>query len=105
MAQIELLVEPQVLTQTADRVSTLAGKLQSDFDSMQTLVSRTAYYWEGSVGSEYRREFASQKAETQEILTLLRDYPGDLLGMAGIYRETEKQTANSAEALPVNIIE
>lgn len=47
MPSITLKVTPQQLKQTADEVTGLVQSLQTDFDSLQTTVSRTAYYWEG----------------------------------------------------------
>ena len=102
--QIELLVRPDRLIEAAAEVSRLTHMLTADFDRMQTLVDRSSYYWLGETGREYRREFAQQKQETREILDRFRDYPDDLLRMAGLYEESERKNAQVFEGLPLDIL-
>lgn len=97
-------VEPKVLRNTAQQVTGLARSLQNDFSEMQTVVERTRYYWVGAAADRYRKEFASQKQETQELLALLGKYPQDLLSMAQIYEDVESRNTQATQALPSDIL-
>ena len=105
MPSITLKVTPQQLKQTADEVTGLVQSLQTDFDSLQTTVSRTAYYWEGQAADGYRKSCASPQDDTDQMLERLREFPPMLLQMAGIYEDTEKANQALAAALPIDYID
>jgi len=104
VADITVKVESAVLRAAADNVSTLARALGDDFDRLQDLVRLTNRYWLGAAGDQYRQEFAEEKKQTDEILTLLREYPKDLLTMAGLYEEAERTNIQTSSALPSDIL-
>lgn len=97
-------VTPEQLQQTADSVDRTIKSLRQDFTEMQTLVSRTGYYWTGTAADNYRKQFADKKERTESILTTLSDYPTDLLEIAGVYRQTETQNTSAAAALRTDFI-
>lgn len=102
--QIELKVEPSVLRSTASEVTRLTKALGEKFNELQTIVANTSYYWVGAAGDQYRRDFAAQKDEADEILQFLRKYPTDLLSMAGIYEQAESINTQTLGSLPSDIL-
>ena len=104
MAGITVKVDPNVLRSTASEVRSLTKALQNDFDELQNCVKQTSRYWVGAAGDQYRREFDAEKQETSEVLTVLGQYPTDLLSMAGIYDEAERVNTRTSSALPTDIL-
>jgi len=104
VANITVKVETAVLRETAGEVSSLIRTLQNDFDELQGCVRHTDRCWAGAAGDQYRREFDAEKTVTAELLAALRQYPKNLLSMAGIYEQTERVNAEKNGALPSNIL-
>lgn len=105
MAGITLKVDPEQLKRTADEVTGMIQSLQTDLESLQTTVSRTSYYWQGQAADEYRKNFAAQKDDNDEMLERLRKYPTMLLQMAGFYNEAEKNNVDQTVQLLDNYID
>ncbi len=72
---------------------------------MQNTVARTQSYWIGMAGDAKREEFAEQKADVEEILTLFSKYPQDLLEMADLYVAAETKVTNQSAALPSKFLD
>lgn len=104
-SNIDLKVAPEKLRSTAASVTSLVSTLRGDFESIQERVAKTANYWIGPAGDEFRKEFASLKIDSQDLLETLGKYPRDLLEMAQVYESAEKAVTHSSEALPSDIIE
>lgn len=105
MAGITLKVDPEQLKRTADEVTGMIQSLQTDLESLQTTVNRTGYYWQGQAAEEYRKNFAAQKDDTDEMLERLRKFPPMLLQMAGVYDETEQTNVDHTVQLLDNYID
>ncbi len=104
VAEFQLKADPGTLRSTAGEVRSLTQALRADFDGLHACVRQTARYWLGPAGDQYRREFAAEKADTDQILALLGKYPEDLLDMAGLYEAAEDQIAQNSAALPSDIL-
>lgn len=102
---ITVVVTPEVLSDTAQKVQRIVGTLRQGFGDVQKTIEKTKYYWIGRAGDQKRAEFASQKAEIEEILTRFAKYPSDLLEMADIYTTAEKTVSNKNEALATNFLD
>ncbi len=102
---IFLKVEPSALSNAAQSIQQLTGALRKDFGTMQALMAKTASYWVGTAGDRKRREFASQKANVDEILARISKYPQDLFEISNTYTVTETKIQNNAAALPSNFLE
>ena len=50
-----LKVDTQQLKTTANEVRKQIRTMRQDFESLQTIVSRSSYYWQGQVADEYRK--------------------------------------------------
>ena len=99
-----LKVDTQQLKTTANEVRKQIRTMRQDFESLQTIVSRSSYYWQGQVADEYRKAFSEQKEPTDEAFQRLNKIPDNLERIAGIYEETENKTQETASALPTDFI-
>lgn len=84
-----LKVDTAALQTTASEVTAHTNELSKQFDELQSTVSATAHYWIGAAGDQYRKEFAARKDEMDTILTVLKEYPKDLLELVGVYERVE----------------
>lgn len=101
---ITLKVSPETLKAKASEVEGEIRTLQSHFETIQDIVSRTTGYWVGSGGDKARKEFSSQKESTDLVIKRFREHPTDLLTMAGIYEETERELAEENKQLTTDVI-
>lgn len=103
-AVINLKVTPEQLQQKARDVSEAVTKMKNDFVKMNTAINSTHSYWVGQAGDLHRKLYNDKSNEVNEILQLLGRYPTDLLRMAGIYKQTEKQNKAVAGSLNSDVI-
>lgn len=101
---IVLKVKPEVLESKASEVEHYIKSLESEFDGIQDVVSKTTGYWTGIAGDKARSEFNSQKEDTQRIIRRFKEHPPELLSMAGIYKETESGNVQENKALEIDVI-
>lgn len=102
---VEILVQPDVLRQTADEVTSCIGQVETLFVSVQTTVGHTRHYWIGEAGDLHRKAFEEQMDDIDQILVRLREHPVDLLKIAGIYDETDTRQAEASSQMSSNLIE
>ena len=75
--------------------STLKDRIkaaETSYDNVMTIVRNTSRYWIGEAGNEHRRAFLEERDDIDEILVRLKEYPDDLLKIAGLMEETETKT-------------
>ena len=102
--EIILKVSPEVLKSKASDVENEIKKLENHFNSIQDIVSRSNGYWVGSAGDKARSEFNKQKDDTSKVIRRFREHPPELLTMAGIYDEAEREALADNEALDTDVI-
>lgn len=93
MADIVLRVTPEVLQQKSGEFTEIVKKIQAHFDRIESISTKTKGYWQGDAGTRDRENYASYKDDIQFIIRRLQEHPTDLLTMAGIYREAERDAA------------
>ncbi len=101
---ITLKVEPIVLKNKAIEVEQHTKALETEFESIQDIVAKTASYWIGIAGDKARQDFVSQKDDTATIIRRFMEHPVDLLAMAGVYEETERQVTERNQSLETDVI-
>lgn len=99
-----LKVDTQQLKTVANEVRKQLRTMRQDFESLQTIASRSSYYWQGQVADEFRKAVDEQKGPTDEALRRLSKIPDDLEMMAGIYEGTESKAQKTASTLPTDYI-
>ena len=101
---ITLKVTPEVLERKAGEFTSIIKDIQSHFDRIQQISSKTKGYWQGDAGDRDREGYVSFKEDTAYLLKRLREHPDDLLKMAGIYRKAETEAKKMAGQLKTDQI-
>lgn len=104
MADIVLRVTPETLERKADEFSSIIAEIKAHFDKIERIADKTKGYWQGEAGDQDRSGYASYKDDINFILRRLQEHPTDLLSMAGIYREAERDVTNINAALKTDQI-
>ena len=104
MSSFIIKVKTEELLSKADTVKTKVDNMQTVIDDTERLLSGTASYWIGDAGDKKRRDFMSRKKDADEVIKRLREYPEDLLKMAGIYDAAEKENIEKPAGLPTDFI-
>lgn len=102
---ISIKVQPEILAQKSQEVSTGIRKLSSCFDDLERIVNRTSYYWAGEAGDRHRRLYREQKGNVDEMMRRLKEHPKDLLEISQNYMQTEKTVETIANELSGDVIE
>lgn len=103
-ADVSFRVTPDILTNQASEVTNLIREVQTQFDAINTLVSKTKSYWIGEAGDAHRNMYDTQKERVEEMIRRLDEHPRDLVTMAQKYSETELQIKNLISELPSDVI-
>ena len=104
MADMVLRVTPETLARQASEFTDIVRDIQQRFDKIATISSKTKGYWQGEAGDQDRTGYASYQDDIAFILRRLQEHPTDLLSMAGIYREAERDVASTNAALKTDQI-
>lgn len=104
-AGVEIKVLPEVLNAKAQEVTAAISQMERLFDTVQTTVDRTRYYWIGEAGELHRNMFKEQQDEIGNILERLKEHPVDLQKIANTYTQTEAQLTQAASQMSSNLID
>lgn len=104
MSDITIKVRTEELVSKADDVTKKVDAMQRAIDDADTLLKDTANYWVGDAGDKKRSDFAKRKQEADEVIKRFREYPTDLLTMAGVYVAAETENTQKPAGLPNNFI-
>lgn len=101
---ITLKVKTEVLKEKASEVERDTGILEQQFNDIQDIMSRSRGYWVGAAGDKARKEFESQKEDTSKVIRRFQEHPTDLLVMAGVYEDNERELVLENKALNTDVI-
>lgn len=104
MANLVLRVTPETLEKKAAEFTGIINEIKGHFDQIEAVSARTKGYWLGAAGDKDRAGYASYKDDINYIIHRLQEHPTDLLSMAGIYREAERDVAGKNAALKTDQI-
>lgn len=104
MADIVLRVTPETLEKKADEFTGIINDIKEHFNQIEAISAKTNGYWQGEAGDKDRAGYASYKDDIDFVIRRLQEHPIDLLSMAGIYREAEKDVTNTNAALKTDQI-
>lgn len=79
-------------------------KAETSYNNVMTIVKNTNRYWIGQAGDEHRSAFLDQQDDIDQILVRLKEHPDDLLKIAGVYEEAEKETETIASSPMIDLI-
>lgn len=97
-------VDTGTLRTKADTVSNQISTMEKQLDELKQTVTRTADYWIGNGGDARRNEYIEKQAIVEEMIRRLKEYPVDLLQMAGVYERAEKETTQIPQSLSADMI-
>lgn len=104
MVNIQLKVNPDELSSKASEITDLVNKIERAYQSLNKLVGASYIYWEGEAADKYRGYAAKIDKDAQVVLKRLKEHPGDLLKMAGVYSAAEENIVEQVSTLPVDVI-
>ncbi len=104
MAGIQLKVSPDVMKAKAQEITGQISSISKSWQEMCNIINKSKGYWEGDAGDYHRKAFDENKSDVEELLKRLKEHPGDLLTMAGIYTQAEAEAQALASSLPEDII-
>ena len=100
----QIKVSTDILRAKEDVVTGKVSEMEGGLNEMKQVVMRTANYWIGEGGDARRNSYINQQAFVEEMVKRLKEYPMDLLKMAGIYEEAEKDNEEIPHALSADVI-
>lgn len=104
MSSFTLKVTPEVLEQKADGFWQIIERIERHFQQIDVLSEKTRAYWRGEAGDVDREGYSSFKDDITDILRRLDEHPSDLLKMAGIYKQAERENRIISEQLKIDTI-
>lgn len=97
-------VTAEQLKTQASEVERLIGKLEKQYGDLDTAIRKTSGYWIGDAGDLHRKKYTEGKEKVNEIIKRWKEHPKDLLVMAGLFDEAEKEAKEIADSLPADVI-
>ena len=97
---IEIIVDAQVLEKKADEFTTAISTMNQAFLNLQSIMRNTSGYWEGEAAESCRRMFSESQDDIFQIIQRLKDHPQNLLQIAGVVQENERQLTEETVMLP-----
>ena len=104
MSDYIIEVTTSELISKATDVSNRVREMQNAIDDAETLLNNTARYWVGEAGDKKRSDFAKKKKIADAVINRFREYPDDLLKMAGVYEQAEAANTQRPAGLPNDFI-
>ena len=105
MADIQILVTPEMLEAKSGEVERKVQIVREKFAQMNDMMNRTTEYWIGEGGDKHRETYKKFESDIDEIIKRLAEHPRDLLTMAGIYRKAETTNVSTTSALASDVIQ
>lgn len=99
-----LKVDPEKMHEQATVVRDLCREMETNFKTIEDVMSRTANYWIGEAGDKHRKIYDNQKEDISTMLKRLSEHPDDLDVMSENYRSAETKNVEVAVALPGDAI-
>ena len=105
LGNIEILVSVDELREKAEALTGSISTMEQVYEQLNTLISGTASYWEGTAGDSFRKMFTDNQTEIGDMIQRLKDHPDHLLKIAGNTEETESSLTEANMALPSSPLE
>lgn len=104
MASVTLKVSTSVLKAKSQEILKQIKEIEKNWKLLYDCVDKSQNYWVGEASNQHRRSIADDKQDMEQVIKKLKEHPKDMLTMAGVYIETEKQATKIANALPKDVI-
>jgi WXG100 family type VII secretion target len=104
MASIQLKVNTGTLVEKSGEITELIGNIKTAYETLKNTAAASSGYWEGDAANAFRQYVKSIDSDVQSVLNRLGEHPTDLLKMADVYDDTEKDITEAAGKLPMDVI-
>lgn len=102
--EITLKVSPDQLKNAAEEIQNQITAFETKLKQMVQVIQGSKGYWTGDASAAHQKAFESLKEDVELVIRRLREHPDDLLKMAGLYEEAEKQAVEKSQALSGDVI-
>lgn len=104
MEGITLKVSPSELKSKAEEIQNQISNFESAWNQIAQIIGNSKGYWTGEAGNAHQKQFEQYKNDVERITKRLHEHPVDLLKMAGVYEESERQAVEKIQTLSGNVI-
>ena len=101
---VQLKVTPAELKNAAGEISGQIRQVENGFGNLEREINASRNYWEGDASNAHLKYYESFKDEIAMALRRLKEHPTDLLRMAGLYEDNEKEAVQIAASLSDDVI-
>ena len=99
---VEVKVTTQELRQAAENIRVIADRICYLYGRMQEEALKFPAQWEGEAEQIHRQRLKAVLEEAQKAGAELKERPGRLLTMAGVYEQTEQSNVSAAGNLKLD---
>lgn len=103
-SQINIKVRTDDLITTSTNFSNEIKKIENEWKLISDQVNKMSGYWIGDASDTHQQHYNSVKEEVEELLAKLKERPDELLRMADLYDQVEREAVESVMALSDNVI-
>lgn len=103
-AGMRLKVKTEVLLTIAGEVEGQISAMRQQFDEINSIVNRSASYWEGEGQVSYVQKYRSKCDSIETALRRFSENVTDLRTIAGVYTATEAAAVETANTLSSDVI-
>ena len=103
--EVNIKVSTGVLREKADSITGMVDDIAEKWEEIRNIAINSRSYWEGKRNDFHQKQINEISDDAETIINKLKEHPQDLLKMAGVYENTEKDISGSASSLPADVIE
>lgn len=99
MARGQIITDTSRLDATADKVDSLAGDYESEYNALFRTVADLKSAWDGKDNAAFTNQIEGFRDDFQRMTRLMRDYAAYLRKAAAAYRDTQDELEKKAKTL------
>lgn len=104
MSDVRIKVDTGKLVKQAGNIKREIKSFRKEWNALKTAAENTRAYWEGEAFNKHNNMLSKDVEEVEEVINRLSEHPDDLLKMANLYVESEKENVEIARGLPKDVI-
>ena len=102
--EVRIRVSTDTLRDKAGLLTDEVSGIEGQWNDLVDIVRNSLSYWEGNASEKHQAYLEANREDVDTIIRRLKEHPGDLLAMAGIYEETEAGITEYNVALASDVI-
>ena len=101
---IQLKVAPDVLIRQATQIQQSITTLKAKLDKLDHIVTHSKSYWEGEKSQKHQKYNKRVQEYAKDVIKALESDYKNLLEIANVYKEIEKEAVTMSNLLPDDVI-